>query len=148
MHLMFWKISCYTYLTLINPPYSSSKVDYSLYCHYMISGANTLYSYVKYLTDVLGVLEDPHILGLFVYFGCIYHNIGVCYGSLYVYIFPTVITAPVSTSFIEYFPIMPTPPDSNLSLFVKFNNFSMPNLASYQGQILPVILHRGFYTGP
>ena len=37
--------------------------------------------------------------------------------------------------------------DSNPSAFVNVKKISIPNLASFRGQFIPIILHGGFRTG-
>ena len=53
-------------------------------------------------------------------------------------------TATILTSCSETYPIMLLPSKSNPSFVLNSERSCMPNLASFQGKILPIILHRDF----
>ena len=93
------------------------------------------------------VLEDHHIVGILVWFGCTWLDIGVWFNYLSEWNLPTGTSAPVSNYFSDPFPRIRTSSESKPSTFVNSDKFYMLVLAPFQGQILPVILYCGFHTG-
>ena len=119
-----------------------------MYYQYRLSGSNLLDRSVKYFSGALSIIWDPQLIGILVCFDCTWRNILVCSGSFYAYNFPTGNTAHVSTYFSDSFPRMCASSESIPYSFLNSKKFSIPNLASSQGQIIPGILHFGFYTCP
>ena len=149
---LFWRYFCQTYFILLNPPYWFSNVDLALIINIGFSGTHPLDRSTKYFSVALSVMElflwrvwrTGVYLGLLVWFGCILCDIGVWLCSFSAWNLRTETTAPVSTYCSDPFSRMGSPSESNPSAVVNPEKLSMPNHASSQGRILPVIFHIGF----